>query len=111
MRVRWAMEYGSVGDGKLNAPKNHKLAQKPQARPKNTKTAKTTSSPKNHKFGQNHKLAQKPHHRTFAVFGFCADATLAISHAVRYAHGTRISLGLMPLCVAFCGFSRFVPAI
>ena len=35
-----------MGDGKWNAPKNHKLAQKPQRR------QKTTSSPKNHKDGK-----------------------------------------------------------
>lgn len=59
----------------------HKLAQKPQARPKTTKTAK------NHKDGKNHIIG---------LLRFCGrfvGATLAILHAVRYAHGTRISLG------------------
>ena len=51
MRVRWALEYGSVGNGKWNAPIDHKLAQKPQRR------QKTTSSPKNHN------LAKKPQAR------------------------------------------------
>ena len=66
-----------------------------------TMTAKTTKTAKNHK------LAKKPHHRAFAVFGSIVGAILAILHAVRYAHGTRIPLDSMSLRMAFGGFSRF----
>ena len=69
---------------------------------KTTSPAKTTISPKNHK------LDKKPHHRAFAVFGSIVGAILAILHAVRYAHGTRIPFGSMPLRVAFSGLFPFL---
>ena len=68
-----------------SSPKNHKLAQKPQARPKTTKPTKTTSSPKNHKADKNHIMCIW---RFWRVLG----AILAILHAVRFAHVTRIEL-------------------
>ena len=74
-------------------------------RPKTTKTAKTTSSPKNHKPDKkpqrrqkttsqtkNHKDGKKPHHRLLRFFGSIVGAILAFLHAMRYAHGTRIKL-------------------
>ena len=60
-----------------------------------------------HKLGKNHKL-DKNH--IIGLLRFCGrfvGAILADLCAVRYAHVTRISLVLMPLCVAFGGFSRF----
>lgn len=56
---------------------------------------------KNHKDGKNHIIW---------LLRFCGrfvGAILADLCAVRYAHMTRICLGLMPLRVSFCGFSRF----
>ena len=67
------------------SPKNHKLAQKPQGR------QKTTSSPKNHKVAQKPQRRQKTTiARLLRFFGRVVGATLAILHAVRFAHVTRI---------------------
>ena len=132
MLLKWALEYGSVGDGKRNAPNDHKLAQKPQARPKTTKTAKnhklaqkTTSQTKNHKLAQkpqrrqkttsspkNHKPDKKPQARqkTTKTAKNHNRAPFAVFErfvgAVRFAHGIRIKLCFDALAR---GFWRLFP--
>lgn len=62
---------------------------------------------KNHKADKNHKDGKNHIMRLLRFCGRFVGAILAFLYAVRYAHVTRISLGLMPLRVDFGGFSRF----